>query len=94
MPREEVSAALNETSSRVETVRDDPARAAAEVRSGMSNLAARARENLSQAAASAQPEATTTAWVAFAALVLSLLAAIAGAAVGRRGVVRRVEAPR
>jgi ABC-type transport system involved in multi-copper enzyme maturation permease subunit len=90
MPREEVSAALNETSGRVEAARSDPARAAAEVRSGMSDLMSRARQNLSQAAASAQPEATTTAWLAFAALVLSLLAAIAGAAVGRRGVVKRV----
>lgn len=34
--------------------------------------------------------ATSTAWFAFAAMVLSLIAAIAGAAVGRRGVVGRV----
>ena len=40
-----------------------------------------------------QPEATATAWLTFAALVLSLLAAIIGAAVGRRGVVRRVDRP-
>jgi ABC-type transport system involved in multi-copper enzyme maturation permease subunit len=90
MPRDQVAAALNETSSRVEAVRNDPARAAAEVRSGLSNLASRARENLSQAAANVKPQATATAWVAFAALILSLLAAIAGAAVGRRGVVKRV----
>jgi ABC-type transport system involved in multi-copper enzyme maturation permease subunit len=90
MPREEVTTALNETSSRVEAARSDPAQAAAAVRSGMSDLASRARQNLSQAAAEAKPEATTTAWVAFAALVLSLLAAIAGAAAGRRGVVKRV----
>jgi hypothetical protein len=92
MPREEVATALNDTSSRVEAARADPARAAAEVRSGLSDLASRARQNLSQTAANVQPEATTTAWVAFAALVLSLLAAIAGAAVGRRGVVKRVAA--
>jgi hypothetical protein len=48
------------------------------------------KENVSRAAAEAQPEATTTAWVAFAALLLSLLAAIGGAAAGRRGVVKRV----
>jgi hypothetical protein len=33
---------------------------------------------------------SATAWVSFAALVLSLLAAIAGAAVGRRGVEKKV----
>jgi hypothetical protein len=31
------------------------------------------------------------AWLTFVALVLSLLAAIAGAAMGRRGVMKRVE---
>ena len=92
MPREEVATALGEMSNRVEAVRDNPAQAAAEVRNGVSNLAARARANLSQTAAQVQPEATTSAWVAFGALLLSLLAAIAGAAVGRRGVVRRVSA--
>jgi hypothetical protein len=92
MPREEVATALNETSNRVEAVRDNPAQAAAEVRNGISNLAAQARTNMSQTAAEVQPEATTTAWLAFGALLLSLLAAIAGAAVGRRGVVRRVSA--
>jgi hypothetical protein len=43
-----------------------------------------------QTAAEIQPEVATTAWVSFAALLLSLLAAIVGAAVGRRGVVGRV----
>ncbi len=84
LPREQVSSSLNDISSRVEASRDNPAQAAAAVRSGLMNLAASARQNISQAAAEAKPEATTTAWVAFAALLLSLLAAIGGAAVGRR----------
>jgi len=39
-----------------------------------------------------QHTVSTTAWVSFGALVLSLLAAIAGAAVGRRGVEQKVVA--
>jgi hypothetical protein len=90
MSQEEATDALNRTSQRVEAARNDPARAAAEARSGLSELGARAKENISRTAAEVQPEATTTAWLSFAALLLSLIAAIAGAAVGRRGVVRRV----
>jgi ABC-type transport system involved in multi-copper enzyme maturation permease subunit len=94
MPREQVASSLNDISSRVEASRDNPAQAAAAVRSGLTDLAAGARQNISQAAAEAKPEATTTAWVAFAALLLSLLAAIGGAAVGRRNVVNRVSPER
>ncbi len=88
--QQEAADALNRTSQRVEAARNDPARAAAEARSGLSELAARAKQNISRTAAEVQPEATTTAWLSFAALLLSLCAAIAGAAAGRRGVVRRV----
>jgi hypothetical protein len=41
-------------------------------------------------AAEVQRAVSATAWVSFGALVLSLLAAIAGAAVGRRGVEKKV----
>jgi hypothetical protein len=41
-------------------------------------------------AAQVQHAVSTTAWVSFGALVLSLLAAIAGAAAGRRGVEKKV----
>ncbi|HVY81853.1 MAG TPA: hypothetical protein VG994_12775 [Steroidobacteraceae bacterium] len=41
-------------------------------------------------AAQVQQSVSATAWVSFIALVLSLLAAIAGAAAGRRGVERKV----
>ena len=90
MSRDEASSQLDQIAQRVETARNDPAQAAAEVRRGVADLGARAKQNISQAAAEAKPEATTTAWLTFAALVLSLLAAIAGAAAGRRGVVQRV----
>jgi hypothetical protein len=90
LPQDEVASVLSDTSTRVEAARADPAQAAAEVRTGLSSLTTRARANLSQAAEQMQPEATTTAWLTFGALLLSLLAAIAGAALGRRGVVRRV----
>ena len=90
LPRNEVSTALNNVSTRVDAARDNPEQAATEVRNGLSDLAARAKQNLAQTAADVQPEASATAWLTFVALVLSLLAAIAGAAMGRRGVVKRV----
>jgi hypothetical protein len=45
--------------------------------------------DLEQLAERAQPAATRTAWITFGALLLSLGAAIAGAASGRRNVVKR-----
>jgi hypothetical protein len=90
MSRDEASAALNDITTRVEAARDNPEQAATEVRNGLSTLASRAKQNLANTAAEAQPEASATAWITFGALVLSLLAAIAGAGMGRRGVVRRV----
>jgi hypothetical protein len=90
LPREEVATALTDTATRVEASRDNPAQAAAEVRTGLTELASRAKQNLSQVAAEAQPEASASAWLTFVALVASLLAAVAGASMGRRGVVHRV----
>jgi hypothetical protein len=90
MPREEVSQTLNDMSARVEAARDNPQQAAAEVRRGVAEMTSRAKQNLAQTAANAQPEASATAWLTFIALVLSLLAAIGGAAMGRRGVAKRV----
>jgi len=90
MSQQEASQELSQISGRVEAARNDPAQAAAQARQGLSDLTARARQNMSQKAAQMQPEATATAWIAFAALLLSLLAAIGGAAVGRRNVERRV----
>jgi methyl-accepting chemotaxis protein len=90
MSQAEAANELSQLSQRVEAARNNPAQAAEEVRTSMAELTARAKQNLAQAAADAKPEATATAWLTFAALVLSLLAAIAGASAGRRGVVRRV----
>jgi hypothetical protein len=89
VPRAEVSAALANTSAAVERSRNDPAQAAAEVRRGMQPLVDRAQQRLAQMAARAQPGAARTAWLTFAALLLSLGAAIAGAAAGRRNVVKK-----
>src|SRR4051812_14338865 len=87
--RAEASSNLQDISRRVEQARNDPARAAAEARQGLQRLTSQAKQNLANTAAEAKPAATTGAWLTFAAMVLSLLAAILGAGTGRRGVVRR-----
>lgn len=90
MPEQEVSARLNEIGQRVEAARNDPARIATEVREGTREMMQRARERLPAAAQQAQEGATKAAWITFAALIISLAAAIAGSMVGRRGVESRV----
>ncbi len=89
--QQEASRTLQELSQRVEAARNNPAEAAAEMRRSLAALTAQAQQNLSQVAAEAKPEATATAWITFGALVLSLLAAITGAGVGRRSVVGRAD---
>lgn len=76
---------LNETASRVEANREDPARAAEEARRGIASLFDRARTSgaLAAQAEEIQPEAASTAWLTFLALLLSLAAACAGAMFGR-----------
>jgi hypothetical protein len=90
IPEQEVSTRLNDTAQRVESARNDPAQAAAEVRRGTEQLMASARQQLPQMAERAQEGATKTAWITFAAMVISLLAAIGGAMVGRKRAVERV----
>jgi hypothetical protein len=87
MSQQEATDTLNRVTQRVEAVRNDPARASAEVRAGLADLRDRVKQNVVQTAADVQPEVSATAWVAFASLVLSLLASIGGAAAGRRHVV-------
>jgi ABC-type transport system involved in multi-copper enzyme maturation permease subunit len=82
------SVATGEATSRTEAARGDPAQAAAQIGSDVDDLASRATQNGS--AAQVQPRVAMSAWITFGALLLSLIAAIAGAAVGRRGVVGRV----
>jgi hypothetical protein len=87
MPEQEVRSQLAGVAQRVEAARDNPEQAAAEVRQGTSELLARAREQLPAMAERAQEGATKAAWVTFAAMLISLIAAIGGAMVGRRRVV-------
>lgn len=76
---------LNDTATRVEANRDNPAQAAEEARRGVASLFDRARTSgaLAAQAEAVQPEAASTAWLTFAALLLSLGAAVAGAMLGR-----------
>lgn len=90
---EETTRTLQDLSQRVEAARNDPATATAEAKRGLETLGAQAKRNVANTAAEMKPEATATAWLAFAALLLSLLAAIFGASAGRRGVVKRVDRP-
>jgi hypothetical protein len=81
----EVRSALNDTATRVEANGNDPAQAAEEARRGIAAIFDRARTSgaLAAQAEEIQPEAASTAWLTFAALLLSLAAAVAGAMFGR-----------
>jgi hypothetical protein len=94
MSPQDVQQALNDTASRVEQARDNPAQAASEARQGMSQLMERAKSSgaLQQKAEEAKPAATKAAWIAFGALLLSLITAVIGAMVGRRSPVETVAA--
>ena len=86
MPSGEVQSSLDRTAERVEANRDDPGQAAAEAKNGMSELMAKARSSgaIERKAEELKPGATRAAWIAFAALVVSLVAAVVGAMLGRR----------
>lgn len=84
MPRDQAQARLGEIRARVEAARDDPARAAAEAREGLKQFTSEAGAQVGRAAEAARPYAAATGWIAFAALLLSLGAAVGGAAVGMR----------
>ena len=86
MQAREVEASLNETAQRVENNRNNPTRAAAEAKQGLSRLMEKAKSSgaLQQKAEEVKPEATKAAWITLGALVLSLLAAVLGAMTGRR----------
>lgn len=91
MPQDEARSTLQQIAGRVEAARGDPARAAAEARQGLQQIASRAGERVERAAAEAQPAASATIWSTLAAMVVSLLAALGGSAIGRRQVVQRLE---
>lgn len=90
MPEQEVQSELSSIAQRVEAVRDNPEQAAAEVRRGTEQLMSRAREQLPAMAERVQEGASKTAWITFAAMLISLLAAIFGAMFGRRRAVDRI----
>ncbi len=90
MPEEEVRSSLSQLAQRVEAVRDNPQQAAAAVREGTQQFVNRARAQLPVVAERAQQGATKTAWYTFAAMLISLAAAIGGAMLGRRRVEERL----
>lgn len=92
VPEQEVAANLNSVAQRAEAARNDPQQVAAEVRQGTEQLMTRARQQLPVVAERVQEGATKAAWITFAAMVVSLAAAIAGAMLGRRRAVERLAA--
>lgn len=90
MSEQEVRATLSEVSQRVDAARDNPQQAAAEVRQGTRQLMDRARQQLPAMAERAQDTATKTAWGTFAAMLISLAAAVVGAMFGRKRAEKRV----
>lgn len=82
----EVQAGLSETAQRVENSRGNPAQAAAEAKRGLAQLMEKAKSSgaLTHKAEQVKPQASKAAWIAFGALLLSLLAAVIGAMAGRR----------
>lgn len=86
MQQSEVQSSLQETAQRVENNRNNPTQAAAEAKNGVTQLYEKAKSSgaLQQKALEVKPQATKAAWITFGALLLSLLAAVIGALVGRR----------
>lgn len=93
MSEQEVRTQLSDVARQVEAARNNPEQAAAAVRQGTSQLMERARQQLPAMAANAQEGATKAAWITFAAMLISLLAALAGSMVGRRRVVATLAHP-
>lgn len=87
----EAKANLASIAQRVESARNDPAAAAAEARRGAEDIASKAGARAEQAAADAQPYASATMWGTLLALVLSLVAAVSGAMMGRKQVGQRLD---
>jgi hypothetical protein len=79
MSTDEARAALGDLRARVQAVRDDPARVAAEVRDFVAQYSERAKQQALAAAAKAQRGAKIGSWITFGAMVVGLGVAIAGA---------------
>ena len=94
LPMSEVQATLSETAQRVDNNRSNPAQAAREAKNGVAELVKKAQSSgaLQQKAEEMKPQATRAAWIAFGALLASLLAAALGAVAGRRNPVKEAGA--
>jgi hypothetical protein len=82
MSNEEARAALSDLRSRVEAVKEDPARVAAEVRTFVGQYTERVRQRAMEAAAATQERAAVGSWVTFGVMVVTLIVAIVGAMTG------------
>jgi hypothetical protein len=82
MSTQEAQVTLSNLRSRVEAVKDDPARITGEVRTFLGQYAERAKQHALAAAASAQRGVTIGSWITLGAMVVSLAVAIAGALLG------------
>jgi len=90
MSEQEVRTELADVAQRVEAARNNPQQAATEVREATSRMMARAREQLPATAERMQEGAAKAAWITFAAMLISLIAAIAGAMLGRKRAAQRL----
>jgi hypothetical protein len=82
MSAEEARASLSDLRARIEPVKDDPARVAAEVRTFLAQYSDRVKQRALETAATAQRGASVSAWVTFGVMVVTLAVAIAGAISG------------
>jgi hypothetical protein len=82
MSPEEARTALGQLRGQLETVQNNPERAAAEVRSFFAQYADRAKGQAQQTAVAVQEGATVGAWVTVGVLVGTLLASLLGALAG------------
>jgi hypothetical protein len=90
VPRRQVEARIAKIRTRVETLQNNPAQAAAAAREGVQDLLANAGRRAERAAAAAQPYASGALWTTFIVMVLSLVAAILGSTVGANRAAARV----
>jgi hypothetical protein len=88
MSNAEAQAALSTLRSRVEAVKEDPARVTGEVRTFLAQYAERMKQHALAAAASAQRGATLGSWMTLGVMVVSLAVAMAGALLGVRSLQR------
>jgi hypothetical protein len=79
MSTEEARTTLSDLRARVEAVRDDPARVAAEVRNSLAQYSERAKQQALAAAAKAQRGATIGSWITFGVMIVTFGVSVAGA---------------